>query len=229
MASKYPKITDVVNKFFEDSQAEVEGRYQSWNYCYDHFQKLFKQSTLTDNDKDHAALMLGFYLASWGMYRGSSFLLKNYTYTIHKYTVEYLFNKKKKKDFFKNQFIQENEKEKLFELYEELEKHYKKLKQNISKEINVSISQTLITKILMGVCGIIPAYDRNVRRALAELGQSQTLNRKSYSQLLNFYHTNNKEIQSLSSNKKYPPMKILDIYLWKWGGQLLDAERKRNH
>jgi hypothetical protein len=33
-------------------------------------------------DRDHAALQLGFYLASWGMYRGSGFLLQH-AYTIH--------------------------------------------------------------------------------------------------------------------------------------------------
>jgi hypothetical protein len=32
-------------------------------------------------DRDHAALQLGFYLASWGMYGGSSFLLQ-YDYTV---------------------------------------------------------------------------------------------------------------------------------------------------
>jgi hypothetical protein len=33
-------------------------------------------------DKDAAALQLGFYLASWGMYRGSSFLLRRWS-TVH--------------------------------------------------------------------------------------------------------------------------------------------------
>ena len=38
---------------------------------------------------DEAALQLGFYLASWGMYRGSSFLLRR-TYTVHEEVVERL-------------------------------------------------------------------------------------------------------------------------------------------
>jgi hypothetical protein len=48
-------------------------RYRSWEHCYRYFRQ--RRHLRADRDIDHAALQLGFYLASWGMYRGSSFLL----------------------------------------------------------------------------------------------------------------------------------------------------------
>src|SRR6266567_156144 len=55
-------------------------RYRSWEHCYGYFQRVSRQTLVAD--RDHAALQLGFYLASWGMYRGSSFLLQH-AYTAH--------------------------------------------------------------------------------------------------------------------------------------------------
>ena len=43
-------------------------------------------------DGDHLALSSAFYLASWGMYRESSFLLQ-YDYQIHRAVVDYLLDK----------------------------------------------------------------------------------------------------------------------------------------
>ena len=50
-------------------------RYESWKHCYEAFEDVSK-------DNDYLALHLGFYLASWGMYRGSTGLLQK-DYKIH--------------------------------------------------------------------------------------------------------------------------------------------------
>ena len=55
-------------------------RYRSWEHCYSYFRRVRPDGLAAD--RDHAALQLAFYLASWGMYRGSSFLLQ-YAYTVH--------------------------------------------------------------------------------------------------------------------------------------------------
>src|SRR5258708_798666 len=55
-------------------------RYRSWEHCYRFFRDV--KSSGMPAHRDHAALHLGFYLASWGMYRGPSFLLKH-DYTVH--------------------------------------------------------------------------------------------------------------------------------------------------
>ena len=49
-------------------------RYKSWEYCYQNFIEA-RNRELNRSDIDALSLHLAFYLASWGMYRGSSFLL----------------------------------------------------------------------------------------------------------------------------------------------------------
>ena len=61
-----------------------ETRYNSWVNCYNYFSNNIKgKTTLTSKEIDDACVQLGFYMASWGMYRGSSFLLQN-DYTIYR-------------------------------------------------------------------------------------------------------------------------------------------------
>ena len=77
--------------------------------------------------------MLGFFLASWGMYRGSYFLLKDYTYTIHKNVIEKIWEER---TLLRKQFLEDEDIEPLFSLKEILEKYYsskKPLKQNLHK------------------------------------------------------------------------------------------------
>jgi hypothetical protein len=46
-------------------------RYRSWEHCYRYFHGATPEAIAAD--RDHAALPLGFYLASWGMYRARVF------------------------------------------------------------------------------------------------------------------------------------------------------------
>src|SRR6266852_2768974 len=66
-------------------------RYRSWEHCYHYFQRNKRDGIASD--PDHAALHLGFYLASWGMYRGSAFLLQH-AYTVHLGVVDVLTSPK---------------------------------------------------------------------------------------------------------------------------------------
>src|SRR5215469_12782004 len=67
--------------------ADPHHRYRSWEHCYRFFRARTPAALIAD--KDAAALQLGFYLASWGMYRGSSFLLQH-AYTVHLRAVDRL-------------------------------------------------------------------------------------------------------------------------------------------
>ena len=69
-------INEILKSFINEEEKSFH-RFNSWNNCYSFFQnKYFKYNSDDDYD-DRAALHLGFYLASWGMYRGSTFLLQN--------------------------------------------------------------------------------------------------------------------------------------------------------
>jgi hypothetical protein len=60
------KLDQLIN-FQKITEAEDYSRYNSWKYCYEVFGDKTKH-----RDIDYLALHLGFYLASWGMYRGSA-------------------------------------------------------------------------------------------------------------------------------------------------------------
>jgi hypothetical protein len=72
-------IHETIQAYYGDMVDEHD-RYRSWEHCYRYFRRLGPDGLAAD--RDHAALQLGFYLASWGMYHGSSFLLQ-YAYTAH--------------------------------------------------------------------------------------------------------------------------------------------------
>ena len=66
-------------EFYNDLKIDENGRYRSWEHCYTHF---IKARGSKEIDYDYLSLQLAFYLASWGMYRGSSFLLQK-DYKVH--------------------------------------------------------------------------------------------------------------------------------------------------
>ena len=62
---------EIIIKEFNSKFGQTD-RYSSFDYCYNYF---LTTKDLT-KDIEKSCLTLGFYLASWGMYRGSSFLLQ---------------------------------------------------------------------------------------------------------------------------------------------------------
>ena len=74
------QIKDQVLAFYCKLASDPHHRYRSWEHCFSHFSR---RASFTDSEhRDTAALQLAFYLASWGMYRGSSVLLWK-DYRIH--------------------------------------------------------------------------------------------------------------------------------------------------
>jgi len=85
------EIAEKILKFHAQLDGDDNHRYKSWEHCYTYF---IQHKTVIDT----ACLQMAFYLASWGMYRGSSFLLWK-DYLIHKEVVEHLLkNKHPRKD-----------------------------------------------------------------------------------------------------------------------------------
>ena len=201
-------------------------RYRSWEHCFNAFNEIFnKQEILNENDLDYLSLHLGFYLASWGMYRGSSFLLRDYDYTIHKECVKILFEYKDllKKDIFGLDKV--DCLNLLFErdcLYDKLWNYYKNLNTKTKK-----VSTTLITKIIMGTLGCSPAYDRFFNIALSKFKIKKTKKGKpNIEALIEFVNKNtgfqkafNNKLKEITSKRQvnYTKMKILDMFFWQYG------------
>ena len=69
-----------IRTYFNETVKDTHGRYLSWQHCYNAF--ILNRSNVDENTFDYLALHLAFYLASWGMYRGFSFLLQK-DYKVH--------------------------------------------------------------------------------------------------------------------------------------------------
>ena len=74
------RLRKTIDRYYDQQCGrDPDGRGLSWEHCYEFFRE--HRGDLR-RVRDTAALQLGSYLASWGMYRGSSFLLQR-PYTAH--------------------------------------------------------------------------------------------------------------------------------------------------
>ena len=136
-------------EFYNDLKSDENGRYRSWEHCYSHFMNARGRN---DVDYDYLSLQLAFYLASWGMYRGSSFLLQK-DYRVHIPVVKELLNEKY--DALAGidciGFRDESNHKLLQDINSFLEQYYDKIRHEVKEqELKNQLSFTLITKILMG-------------------------------------------------------------------------------
>ena len=169
-------------------------RYLSWEHCY----KAFGNS---GNSVDYLALHLAFYLASWGMYRGSTTLLKK-DYKVHYKVVELIKPIALKREAIKSLV--------------EIQGLMDNIVQEYSK-VGIKASKTLQTKVLLGTLGCFPALDRFFIDGWNIEFESSPTNEK----IFNFALENISEIEdcqkTVNRNMIYPPMKIVDMYFWQKG------------
>lgn len=86
--------------------------------------------------------------------------------------------------------------------------------------IGIKITDTLTSKILLGVYGVVPAYDRYFKEAARLHGISGQFNNRSFKQIQEFYNRNHEVFSSFieetkQDNMRYTPMKVIDMYFWK--------------
>ena len=108
-----------------------------------------------------------------------------------------------------------------------LDKYYDKIRHEVKEqELKNQLSYTLITKILMGTLGCVPAYDRyfiaGIKNQKVATGN---YNLKSIMLLVDFYEKNTERLESARSKMKiedmpYPQMKLLDMGFWQIGFDL---------
>ena len=216
--------------FYNTLSSDPNGRYRSWEYCYKCFYDARENSNV---DLDYLSLQLAFYLASWGMYRGSSFLLQK-DYKVHKNVVEEILKPKYNCLFgIKCRDLKDKCKlNLLMELYGNIEEYYGRVRNSVKGEVIKSDpSSVLITKVLMGTLGCVPAYDRyfvegvkNKKVASGQFGED------SIRSLIKFYEENEKELEAARKSLKacglsYPQMKLLDMGFWQIGFEI-DLKKK---
>lgn len=215
-------IVNSATLFYDKLREDQNGRYRSWEHCYKCFHDARGNEAV---DVDYLSLQLAFYLASWGMYRGSSFLLQK-DYKVHipvvreilKSDYDCLFGLECKE--LHNKDIQDC----LQMINDYISDYYDTIRKSVKEtEVKNKLSITLITKILMGTLGCVTAYDRYFIDGIKCHGVATgNYNLKSLLALADFYENNRERFEKTRINLKvydlpYPQMKLLDMGFWQIG------------
>lgn len=220
------KIVPIVKRYLSVFILDEFHRYKSWDNCHQAF-------NVSEQTRAHS-LELAFYLASWGMYRGSSGLLQK-NHLVHEKAVDILFSKEglKLKCNEKNE-VNRNNVDEILCLKYKLAQYYNKIsftRGNIDSKA-ISPTDTLLSKILLGTLGCVPAYDRYFISGLKEMKlKNFAFSNRSLIELFDFIEKNKADIIAIQrtiwtmTNKHYPIMKIIDMYFWQIGYEK-DAGKK---
>ena len=217
------EIAENAKDFHDKLGKEPFGRYRSWEHCYTKFYEA-KGKTLNETTRDALCLNLAFYLASLGMYRGSSFLLQQ-DYKVHGKVIDIILDKKYVKLFGAD--CDKLNLDLLIEASERIREEYGKIRKHVNdvlgKEVKGKVSDTLVTKVLMGTFGCAPAYDRYFISGIRSQGvTTQNFNKESMEKLVKFYTDNATTFEKVRAKMKvngldYPQMKLLDMGFWQIG------------
>jgi len=179
-----------INQFLEgngkNKGRKPDERYASFDYCYNYFYSFYRKNKLNEladeKNLQMSCLQLGFYLASWGMMRGSSFLLERSVKNYKNLIVAISRINPKLWEIDVNKYYDENIKLLL------------NCKQQIIEALGKENkpSDTLVTKIMLGVFANIPAYDQYVRKSF----KLHSVNKKSLLKIKKFYEENKETLDS---------------------------------
>ncbi len=196
----------------------TNSRDASFDYCYNYFQA-FKDNPselVEGKNLELSCLHLWAYLASWGMLRGSSFLLKEKSFSHLRFLMEEIASHP---DFWKQAWQIDADK------YGESEiKLLLEAKERIIRALGKenTPSEILVSKIMLGIFANVPAFDENFKKFLKKGGYCQTFNEKSLRDIKGFYDETAeqfdlkiKTLDCFASNKEsvfYTKAKLIDMY-----------------
>lgn len=227
----YPEwaaVPDAVSRKVRDLGEKIRGylrdvpkndRSRSWEHCYGYFHKTTPEAIA--KDRDLAALRLGFYLASWGMYRpvSGAFLWK-YDYTVHLGVVDRLVTGFS--DLWGREFGGGDDDEllvpRVVAACQAVQEAYRPFGQ---------ATPLLVTKVILGTFGCLPAFDDYFKKG-DKYGwlRNYRVDNKVIKQVLRFSQDNlddlraeQREIESACCTR-YPLMKLVDMYFHQAGWEL---------
>lgn len=200
---------------YDSMKDDPHHRYLSWEYCHEAFR--LNRRPQIDATIDYLCLHLAWYLASWGMLRNSFLMQKDYK--IHADVVRLIYQPEWDDlwDLSPEKLSQEYYADRIMKLSESITEAY------VASGAGIP-TDTLLTKILLGTVGCVPAYDRYFKKALADTGAApQVFSAKSIRTLGNLYLDYEDEFEKLrkhcGSRIEYPAAKILDMCFFEYGFQ----------
>lgn len=216
------ELISAAQTFYDDARTSENGRSRSWEHCY----RVFRDArTDPSPDYDYLSLHLAFYLASWGMYRGSCFILQK-DYKVHTPIVEEILKPEYDCLFglacadVRNSDVRAQ----LKKLYDNIDFYFDPIREKVAgRKRTTAVSPVLITKILMGTLGCVPAYDRFFQDGVATYKvTTREYSLESVRKLSKFYEAHNDRLEEARRGMRtedlvYPLMKLLDMGFWQIG------------
>lgn len=168
----------------------------------------------SDKNIQLSCLQLGFYLASWGMMRGSCFILQKSVENYRKLIITISKVEPKLWEIDVDNYDDKN----IGLLIDCKNKIINALGSN-----NARTWDTLVTKIMLGVFANVPAYDGYFKKFLKGQGYCQTFNEESLGKIKEFFKENKKvldlyQIPTLDfktgkeTDLVYTKAKLVDMY-----------------
>lgn len=231
-------ITKVVRDFLRVSAGEQPSRTsrsRSWDYCYNYFQDHPEPT----QDLERSCLQLGYYLASWGMLRGSTYLfaetnMRHYAKAVR--VIEEL-----------NPTMRELDADSYLDppARAEIIRAYTALRMAL---VPGDVSHvTLVGKVMLGVWGCLPSFDTYFRRGFGKMTDTRgektafhRVNDRSLMLLGDFHGRHHQEIVSLAAQyttlgfdgdftgRPLPLAKVIDMYGFQRGYASEDGSSSRN-
>jgi hypothetical protein len=199
-----------------------EARYASFDYCFNHFQEARDSgdtAQLADNDhRKLSCLQFGFFLASWGMMRGSGDLYQRSVRDLLP-VVEMIAAEPASTWEYDAHCLATHTEEVLA------------LSRRVRRAFSLPASDVLVTKTILGVFGDVPAFDRYFRAGFG----CQTLCADALLRIGTFYRRHRAAVDAhgvftldfdsgLDTGRRYSRAKIIDMIFFQEG---LNRERDR--
>jgi len=202
---------------------DQSARYASWDHCFNYFRQAYEEkriASLTNGEElQKSCLHLGFYLASWGMYRGKSLLLKQSAYALAPLVKEIA---SAPPDLW--ELDVENYNEDSYELILDWA-------EKVWSALPGKPTDTLVTKAMLGIFGNVPAFDRYFRAGF----DSFSLNKASLRKVKTYFEQYEDDIESLrkptidfagnETKYRYTQAKVIDMIFFVAGGGTGTAAR----
>jgi len=196
----------------------AHARYASFDYCFNYFQEAREDgetARLAERHLQLSCLQLGFYLASWGMVRGSSGLLQRSVRGLVPVVEQIAQEPASIWDLDVHNYGDNTDA--VLALSE-------RVRQAFLTHDGFWASDTLVTKTMLGVFGCVPAFDRYFRMGFGPA----TLNPKTLKKIGDFYKDNQAEIDAAQvftldfdtgrpTERPYPRAKIMDAVFFQQG------------
>lgn len=195
-------------------------RYASFDYCFNYFQQFREEqsvSSLASFEHMHeSCLQLGFYLASWGMFRGAAFLL-NKSVKVYEPVIKAIASADLGLWEIDTHCYTPGNIRRILEFKKTLFKAFVPA----GKASNI-----LITKIILGTFGNVPAFDQFFKKGLGV----STFGQQALEKVANFYQVNKDIIEKYRrptidfntgqpTARMYTRAKVIDMIFFIEGGE----------